>query len=50
MDEALVKALNELSDDLGLPRLDEVLADPEPHIYDPGCRDSSDRTQSIGDE
>jgi len=35
MDEALVKALDAMCDDLGMRRLDEVLADPEQHTYRP---------------
>lgn len=38
MDPELVKALNELSDDFGVARLDEVLADPEPYIYEPDSK------------
>jgi hypothetical protein len=38
MDEALMQALNEMCEDHGLRTLDDVLADPGPHIYapDPG--------------
>ena len=36
MDEALLNALNDLSDDLGLMRLDEVLDHPDRHTYAPG--------------
>jgi|GEM_PF-5848109 len=35
MDEALVKALGAMCDDLGMRQLDEVLADPEQHTYRP---------------
>ena len=42
MDEELKKALDEMTDDFGLTSLDEVLAEPEPHIYRSGrdCRQS----------
>jgi hypothetical protein len=38
MDAELVEALDEMCDDLGMRRLDEVLADPEPHVYKPDGR------------
>ena len=35
MDEELVKALDAMCDDLGMCRLDDVLANPESYVYEP---------------
>lgn len=34
MDDGLLKALNEMSDELGLARLEDVLAEPDRYTYE----------------
>jgi len=35
MDKELIRALDDMCDDLGPVHLDDVLADPESYIYNP---------------
>lgn len=39
-----MKALDEMCDDLGMMRLDEVLADPQQHTYRPSDTSGARRT------